>query len=194
MQAQEINTDGDQEISADAEPMQPQVISADNELFETTAIKFGSKLLECCFGCGIPVGYLEKANMCHALWISTPEKDNAIVVAFAMISKEDGESQYKLHGVCVDPNFRNQGHGTALVKTGESLLPAGSTLCLCVDNYEDNTVQLCNWYTRLGFEREDPSFPETLCDDDDFDSERGECREIAFRKLVTGDQGSEVDL
>jgi N-acetylglutamate synthase-like GNAT family acetyltransferase len=170
--------------------MQPQVISADDDLFETKAIRIGSGLLEFCFGCGIPEGYFKQVNMCHALWIS--EED--CTIAFAMISKEGDGSAYKLHGVCVDPNFRNQGHGTALVKTGESLLPAGSTLRLCVDNYEDNTIQLCNWYTRLGFEREDPSFPETLCDDDDFDSERGECREIAFRKLVTGDQGSEVDL
>jgi len=184
MQAQEINTDGDQEITADAELMQPQVISADDELFETTAIKLGSKLLECCFGIGIPVGHFKKTNMCHALWISTPEKDNAIVVAFAMISKEDGKSTYKLHGVCVDPNFRKEGYGTALVKKSESLLPAGSTLRLCVDDDEDDTVKLCEWYTKLGFEREDP--PETLSNDDDFGYESEERPEIGFWKEIAG--------
>ena len=161
--------------------MQPQVISADDKLFETTAIRIGSGLLEFCFGCGIPEGYLKRANMCHALWIS--EED--CTIAFAMISKEGDESTYKLHGVCVDPNFRNQGHGTALVKTGESLLPAGSTLRLCVDDDEDDTAKLCKWYTKLGFEREDP--PETLSNDDDFGYESEERREIGFWKKIASE-------
>jgi ribosomal protein S18 acetylase RimI-like enzyme len=164
-----------------------QVITDTDDAFETKVIELAAGLLQCCFGVGIPAGYLQKSQIFQALWIS----DEDVTVAFALVSEDQGT--YKLQGVCVDPNYREQGCATALVKKCESLLPAGSALRLCVDNCTDNTHRLCDWYTRLGFECKNPEmirgeddlFDERgECDEDDLFDERGECSEIGFRKTV----------
>ena len=152
-----------------------QVITNADDSFEAKATEIGGGLLECCFGFGIPKGHVKKSNIFQALWIS----DEDVTVAFALVSEDQGT--YKLQGVCVDPNYRNRGYGTALVKKCESLLPADSALNLCVDNCADDTLWLCGWYARLGFECKNP---EMMCDEDDFYDERGECSEIGFRKTV----------
>ena len=152
-----------------------QVITDEDPSFETKATEIGASLLEFCFDVGIPKGYLKKSNIFQTLWIS----DDDVTVAFAMVSRV--QSTYKLQGVCVDPNYRNKGCATALVKKCESLLPAGSALHLCVDNCTDDTRRLCEWYERLGFECQNP---EMICDDDGFDDERGDCEEIEFQKTV----------
>jgi len=152
-----------------------QVITDTDDAFETKVIELAAGLLQCCFGVGIPTGYLQKSQIFQALWISHDD----VTVALALVSKH--EDTYKLQGVCVDPNHRNQGCANALVKKCESLLPAGSALRLCVDNCTDDTFWLCAWYARLGFGCKNPGM---MCDADEFYDERGECSEIEFHKIV----------
>lgn len=149
-----------------------QVISTDAS-FAENVVKIANELLWKCFSAGISEETVEAMNFCHAVWMASADT----TVAFAAIAKVDS-TVFKLHAVCVDFDFRKEGRATAMVKKCESFVPSGCTLCLCVDNYEDSTLKLCEWYTSLGFEREDTSFEP--CDED----MEEEIVEIKFFKLI----------
>ena len=122
----------------------------DSEAFRTKAAQVCADLYLEAFGPALPVTpqLIFQARIQHLIWIEDDERQPVAATMVAMRSKQD----YRIMGVAVAS--KRMGHGTALMRKIEEILPQGARLELGVDTGKDSTEWLQRWYERLGYETE----------------------------------------
>ena len=116
-----------------------------DEFVDETVEKTNDILLEV-FGFGSSDDVLKYFRITSVVYVRNDDQ----LVASCLVGRPDHKTRM-IHGLCVKPEFRGKGLGSALVRCLPLVFPAGIRTGLLVTLGEDNTDRLIAWYERLGF-------------------------------------------
>ena len=138
-----------------AEPPKPKTLTktkANDKDFDTRAASLTYALYGVCFPNVPPITIrsIKHNRITRVAWLAEAE---TVFGATMLAERLDPRRvvYYRIMGLSVAPTHARRGHGLALMRCLETLVPPGAEIELGVDLNRPSTDWLFAWYTRLGY-------------------------------------------